>query len=163
VGALLQWPRSLACARCGSACSYFTTWNGSFSDGPESLQYSPGARCEWMIAPTNAQQITIQFTTFMTEHLQDFVKLYYCHETACVFKSSPLVLSGEYSRLSSITSPTGYLLVEFTSDSGIQALGFTAAWSSLSTNSSSYDVSLLQCLNSFFSFYSMWTDILTNS
>lgn len=50
---------------------------GTFSDGSGNLgNYSDNANCKWVIAPTGATQITLNFTEFNTEADYDIVTVY---------------------------------------------------------------------------------------
>jgi hypothetical protein len=120
------------CTGCASTCGTLTDTSGVFSDGSGSSNYANSASCQWMIAPTQATKITITFTEFVTEINNDVVRVYQCTSTAC--QSVQLVgeLSGTYdtAQPQTVISTTGFLLVQFTSNSGTAYSGFTATWSS---------------------------------
>ncbi len=60
-----------------SGTTNLTTETGVFSDGSGVLgNYLDNANCKWVIAPTGATQITVNFTEFDTENEYDFVTIY---------------------------------------------------------------------------------------
>jgi hypothetical protein len=49
---------------------------GTFDDGSESFNYSPGSTCMFKIEPPNANTITVSFNYFETEEGKDLVKVF---------------------------------------------------------------------------------------
>jgi Zn-dependent metalloprotease/PKD repeat protein len=124
-------------------CSGTVTLNASsgyFSDGSGTNDYTNNNNCIWLIAPTSASSVTLNFTSFITEATYDFVKVYDGSNAA-----SPLI--GTYSGGTippSITSSGGTLYVVFISDGSITASGWTANYTSdgidpITTSMSSYE------------------------
>jgi hypothetical protein len=123
---------ALLCTRC-SSCGMTTSITGSLSEGSGLSQYQNEARCQTLIAPTNATQITINFTVFHTEQSADVVQVYQCAGISNMLcEGAQLVreLSGYYASNQIITLSTGYALVQFTSDSSTTYAGFTGTWTS---------------------------------
>jgi hypothetical protein len=120
---------------CGSGCGLLTDASGTFSDGSGSANYTNGANCEWVIAPASgASLITIMFTNFSTQPLNDVVRVFQCSDMQCSQQQQLAELSGTYTDVQSITSTTGYMKVVFTSDNNITQSGFTASWNSVRMN-----------------------------
>ena len=117
-----------------------TSETGSVSDG--SGDYSSYANCQWIIAPSGASQITLTFTSFKTESGYDYVRVSSCSDSTCGTKVLLRELSGTYSTLPVVTSSTGYMLIELTSDSSTVYSGFIALWTPSSSLSSSSNVRL---------------------
>jgi hypothetical protein len=135
----------LPCTGCGSSCGILTAPNGTFSDGSGSSNYADMARCQWIIAPTNATQITLTFTEFSTQSYADYVRIFQCVNTDCV-GSQRVLIAELHGQLSSGYSPVfgpGFLLVQFTSDSITTSSGFTASWSSNALTAAFPNVSYL--------------------
>ncbi|MEI6729282.1 MAG: CUB domain-containing protein, partial [bacterium] len=89
-----------------------------------SLDYLANSSCSWVIAPINADSVTLDFNTFDTESGNDIVKVYDGLTT-----DSPLL--GEFSGGNlpgSLTANSGVMTVIFTSNATIQATGFNASW-----------------------------------
>jgi hypothetical protein len=116
------------CLGCGSACGLQTAANGTLTDGSGTATYQNDAKCEWVIASTLGQLITISFTEFQTQAGYDFVKLYQCTDIGCQTSQPLAELSGTYSTTQAVTSYTGFMKVVFTSDRSINYGGFTARW-----------------------------------
>jgi hypothetical protein len=69
-------------------------------------------------------------TQFSTEEGWDFVTLSSCTDVTCETKQQLMEHSGSLPDPRSYTSPSGFLLVEFASNTNIPDEGFTAAWNS---------------------------------
>lgn len=105
-----------------SGTTNLTAASGSITDGSGANNYGCSANCKWLIQPSGATSITLNFTSFSTENGYDFVKIYDGSTTA-----SPLL--GSYSGTSlppTQTSSGGSMLVHFTSDGSVQQGGFSA-------------------------------------
>jgi hypothetical protein len=85
-----------------------------------------------MLAPLGANQITLMFDHFATERYRDTVQVFQCQNIECLPSQNAKIaeLSGSYATVQNFTSSTGYMLIEFTSDSGISDDGFNATWTS---------------------------------
>jgi len=122
----------LQCSGCGSACETLTAAQGTFSDGSGPSNYSNNANCEWLIAPLGAVEITIQFTMFSTQPINDTVRVIQCSDVNCSQQQELSKLSGMYPSSQAVQSETGYMKVVFTTDNTSTHDGFTANWSSVS-------------------------------
>jgi hypothetical protein len=116
-----------SCNGCNNACGVFTTASGTLSDGAS--LYPANAMCTWYIAPVGATQIALDFTEFQTEQCWDVVKVSQCTDVDCRSQQLLATLTGYYTTSQRVISATGYMLVNFTSDSIISDSGFTASWS----------------------------------
>ena len=116
---------SFPCGGCSSSCGILTAASGTVSDGPSN--YANNAYCKWIIAPTSAARITITFTVFDTESGYDWVTLSSCTDIDCGSKQQIMRQSGT-SLPSSVTSETGFLMAEFSSDNSVVRSGFSATW-----------------------------------
>jgi hypothetical protein len=86
-----------------------------------------------MIAPAGAAQITITFVDFSTQSRNDFVRVFECSDIGCLQQRQIAELSGTYSNIQAVTSATGFMKVDFTSDATISYEGFKALWNSVRT------------------------------
>ncbi len=104
-----------------------TASSGNFYDtGGTSSNYSDDERDIWVISPTGASSITIDFSTFDTEDTWDYM---YIYDGSSVW--APLI--GYYTGTNSpgtITSTGGALTIEFRSDCLTNAPGWEATWTS---------------------------------
>jgi hypothetical protein len=109
---------SLAC----SGNKTLTTTSGTVTSG--TINYFPNSNCNWVITPSNADSVTLDFTAFDTESGNDIVTVYDGLST-----SSPVLgtFSGN-SLPSSVTANSGVMLITFTSDGANEATGFSADW-----------------------------------
>ncbi len=99
---------------------------GVLSDGSENNNYKSNSDCYWLIKPTGATIINLEFTQFFTESGFDFVWVYDGSTTA-----SPLLGKFSGSNLpNSINSSGGTMLVRFTSDNFINYSGWHANYTS---------------------------------
>ncbi len=129
-----QWQANYTCSGCRTPCGLLNAAQGTFSDGSGSSNYPNNANCEWMIAPYDADSVTIQFTAFSVQPLNDIVGVFQCSDLYCSQSEQLAELSGTHPNIHTITSLTGYMKVIFTSDGSITYDGFTALWSSASTH-----------------------------
>jgi hypothetical protein len=120
--------QGLPCTGCGSACGVFTAANGTFSDGSGPSDYSNNVFCQWIIAPSGATQVSINFTALNTESCCDFIRVYECTSLDCAARKEISQLSGTYDTVQTVTANTGYMLVHFTTDASATFGGFTANW-----------------------------------
>lgn len=107
------------------------TTSGSFYDtGGNGANYSDDERNLWLFQPNNATSITLNFTSFSTELNYDYMFIYDGNSI-----DAPLI--GQYSGTTSpgiITSTGGSILVEFRSDCGTTAAGWSVNWTSVVPN-----------------------------
>jgi hypothetical protein len=98
---------------------------GSFSDYSGRFQYRNGTSCKWMLNPTNAVSITVHFSNFNTEAVNDKVLVY---NTAV---NPPTVLatySGDHTTdlLDAVTIPSGKGMVMWTTNKSNRGAGWDA-------------------------------------
>lgn len=102
----------------------FTAMTGTVTDNSGNAAYHNNMVCEKLIQPSGALNVTLTFNSFATESGYDFVKIYDGTTT-----SSPLL--GKFSGTSlppSITSSGASMLIEFTTDGGVVAAGWSATY-----------------------------------
>ena len=103
-----------------------TAASGSIEDGSGGNDYGPNASCSWLLTPTGASTVTLEFTAFSLENGNDSVKVYDGATTGST-------LLGAFTGTSlpgQITSTGGELLVVFTSDGSTESSGWSANYSS---------------------------------
>jgi hypothetical protein len=105
-----------------------TNASGSFSDDNGTPVYPDYARCEWILAPNGAEQITISFTEFNTEANCDYVRVYACESILCASKTLLAELHGTYGSPMNFSSTTPFMYVIFTTDGSVVRSGFRATW-----------------------------------
>lgn len=105
------------------------TSSGSFNDGSGVNQYGNNSDCKWLIQPTGATSITLNFVSFDTEQNYDGVIVYDGVDTS----ATQLGLFTGSTIPSPVTSTGGSMLVWFLSDEIIRDVGFSANYSSTST------------------------------
>ncbi len=107
----------------------FRNLSGSFSDGSGSSNYQNNLDCFWLIEPTGANSISLNFTSFSTEANYDTVIVYDGPTT-----SAPVLMRWWGSTLPpALTSTAGALLVRFRTDNSITNSGWTANYTSSGT------------------------------
>ncbi len=111
---------------CNSTATTLTTATGTFSDGSGTDKYANNSNCAWLIQPTNAKTVTLNFTAFDTELNYDGVIVYDgSNNTAPVL--------GKFTGTTlppSVTSTTGNMYVEFLSDEALRSNGWNANYTS---------------------------------
>jgi hypothetical protein len=113
------------------------------SDGSGSFNYSNGADCQWLIAPSSAVLVTINFTEFSTQEALDTVSVSACTTLDCGTEQQLGILSGQYAHTQAMIARTGIMKVKFRSDASITGAGFSASWKSVEAH-----ISLLQLTDS---------------
>ncbi len=119
---------------CNGLTTTLTTATGTISDGSISDKYANNANCAWLIQPTNAKTVTLNFTEFDTELNNDGVIVY-------DGSNSTATVLGQFSGNTlppAVTSTTGNMYIEFLSDEALRANGWTANYTS--TKPSIYDL-----------------------
>ncbi len=126
--------------------------NGLFDDGSPSLRnYVENSNCQWLIQPTGAVSVDLQFNYFSTEANFDFVTVYQG-------TNNNGVLLGSFSGNTlppSVKSTTGSMFVEFNTDNNTNRTGWEANFTStnVSTITAAIDTIYLNAgngsLNSF--------------
>ena len=111
---------------CNGTATTLTTATGTLSDGSGGDKYANNSNCAWLIQPTNAKTVTLNFTAFDTELNYDGVIVYDgSNNTAPVL--------GKFTGTTlppSVTSTTGNMYVEFLSDEALRSNGWTANYTS---------------------------------
>jgi hypothetical protein len=105
----------------------FTDSTRVISDGSGYSYYWNDTDCDWLITPTDADRVLLQFADFNTETANDIVSVYDGETTA-----SPLL--GAFSGTDTpplLTAYSGKMLITFSSSSATQGLGWTAKYWSL--------------------------------
>jgi hypothetical protein len=104
-----------------------TGYSGSFNDGSGRFQYRNGSDCQWMIMPPGTPSITIKFTNFNTEPVNDKVEVYNIATNPPRLMST---LSGNHltDTIPSITINSAKAMVMFTSDKTIRGDGWNATY-----------------------------------
>jgi len=111
---------------CNSSATTLTTATGTLSDGSGTDKYANNSNCAWLIQPTNAKTVTLNFTAFDTELNYDGVIVYDgSNNTAPVL--------GKFTGTTippSVTSTTGAMYIEFLSDEALRSNGWSANYTS---------------------------------
>jgi len=115
------------------ACSGTTTLtaaSGTFDDGTNSTtNYAPNLNCSWLIQPTGASLVALNFNRFDTQNNGDFVSVYDGNSN-----TAPLIGSFSGTTIpSSINSTGNSLFVEFTSNGFLELNGWEANYASTSS------------------------------
>ncbi len=111
-----------------------TAPSDTFSDGSGSNNYNNGSNCRWQIQPPNAVSITLHFLDFNTEAVNDRVII-----TDLVNSTTLATYSGT-SLPPDVTSPSGKMIVRFTSNSSITSSGWSASYTSIISGVENYDI-----------------------
>ena len=109
-----------------NSTKYISDTVGIISDGSDINNYNSSTFCKWSIEPSTSNPIILIFDSFDTESGEDFVKIYDPVPT-------PSVLLGQFSGNnipSSVISPSGKMLIVFTSNAGINHSGWSAHYES---------------------------------
>jgi hypothetical protein len=101
--------------------------SGNISDGSERFSYRNTSSCKWKIMPANASSVTLSFSNFKTQQDKDKVQIYDLNPPGTLLAA----YSGDYSTTppASVTSPSGKMLIVFTSDATIRDEGWDASYS----------------------------------
>jgi hypothetical protein len=105
---------------CGT--STFTASSGSISDGSGTNNYLDNQNCTWLIQPAGIGTIRLNFTSFTTESVNDFVEIY--NGTSA---TAPLL--GRYSGTAlppTINATGNVMFIRFVSNGSINSQGWTA-------------------------------------
>jgi hypothetical protein len=116
------------CTGCGPGCGLSILQSGILTTVSGGSGYANNASCTWMLAPPAASVISITFTEFSTQPGKDLVRVFQCTDIGCSEQQLLAELSGTYSSAQAVTSTTGYMKVEFTSDGSVNYDGFIATW-----------------------------------
>uniref|UniRef100_UPI003340EEA9 CUB domain-containing protein n=1 Tax=Flavobacterium sp. TaxID=239 RepID=UPI003340EEA9 len=120
---------------CNSSTTTLTSTSGAFTDGSGLDKYANNSECTWLIQPTNANNITLSFSSFDTELGFDGVIVY------DGTNSSASVLD-EFTGTTlppSLTSSGGSMFVAFISDESFRSNGWNASYTSTILSSETFD------------------------
>lgn len=105
-----------------TAGTVLSAWNNNIGNYIQNSNYGNNENCVWLIHPTGASQIDLNFEFFGTQANADFVKVYDGQNTSGT-------LLGSFSGTNlppSVTASSGYMYVVFTSNSSVTNIGFQA-------------------------------------
>ena len=111
---------------CNSLTSTLTASSGTFTDGSGVDKYANNSECSWLIQPTNANTVTLSFSSFDTELNYDGVIVFNGTNS-----SAPVL--GQFTGTTlppSVTSSGGSMYVVFLSDEALRSNGWTANYNS---------------------------------
>lgn len=94
--------------------------SGFLSDGSGPRDYHNSSTCLWMIDPPGASELTIYFTSFNTEEVNDLVKVYDLDNNLLLAEFSGDITPGP------VTSPSGRMFLTFATNYTITAPGWEA-------------------------------------
>lgn len=102
----------------------FTDSTKVISDGSGYSYYWNDTDCDWLIKPTGAERVMLEFTEFKLEDGSDIMSVYDGETT-----SDPLLgtFTG-YNTPTALTANSGKMLITFNSNSTVQDLGWTAKY-----------------------------------
>jgi len=97
---------------------------GTVSDGSGAKKYINGSECYWLIEPAEAGELTLTFTSFDLEYGYDRLKIY------DPLQNPPFLLADLTGRdiPAPVTSPSGAMLLHFSTDDNINANGWEAEY-----------------------------------
>jgi hypothetical protein len=112
---------------------------GSFDDGWETA-YLEYANCQWIIAPENADNLTVTFTDLALPGLKDHINIHDCNDKRCNLTNFVVTLNQTLNLTEgsnfTVVSGTGIMLVTLKTSgrAGMSAFagGFKASWTSTS-------------------------------
>ncbi len=118
-------------ATCSGGTTTITSATGTVNDGsPSGSNYSNNLNCSWLIQPTNATSVSLNFSRFDVDNTIDRVAIY-----DGVDFSAPLI--GTYTGTSipsNIVSTGGSMYIEFTTNGSGAGLGWSADFTSSTTS-----------------------------
>ncbi len=121
---------------CNSTAASLTASSGAFTDGSGVDKYANNSECTWLIQPTNANTITLSFSSFDTELNYDAVIIYDGANS-----SAPVL--GQFTGTtipSSVTSTGGSMYVVFLSDEALRGNGWNANYTSTTLSSGDFEL-----------------------
>jgi hypothetical protein len=96
----------------------------------ERRNYNDGEIMSGIIAPTGAFSIRLQFNFFSTESCCDFVTVKSCTAIDCLQSRVLGTYSGSKDSFQ-VTSDTGVVLIQWSTDSSVVSSGWSATWTSV--------------------------------
>ncbi|MEQ9353308.1 MAG: CUB domain-containing protein [Vicingaceae bacterium] len=116
--------RTIATPPC-QAPTTLTAMSDTFTDGSlDGNNYAPNTSCTWLIQPTNALSIDLNFNRFETQSVSDFITVY---DGSSNSAPSLGTFSGQAS-ISTLSSTGGSLFIEFTTDGILELNGWEASY-----------------------------------
>ena len=107
----------------------FTDNEGTFTDGSGDFNYRNGTLCRWEILPTSGVPVQLNFTSFNTEPVNDYVKIYDLKT-----EKELATYSGDYTT-SNLPAPvvaySGQMLIIFVTNICTTDKGWSASWTTL--------------------------------
>jgi Zn-dependent metalloprotease len=111
---------------CNGLATTLTSATGTITDGSGVDKYANNSNCSWLIQPTNAKTVILNFTAFDTELNKEGVVVFDgSNNTAPILG----IFSGN-TLPPSITSTTGSMYIEFLSNEALRSNGWTANYTS---------------------------------
>ncbi|MGD0710216.1 MAG: C10 family peptidase [Bacteroidales bacterium] len=117
-----------------SGVTPLTAASDTFSDGSGSNNYNNNINCKWMIQPPGAGSVTLHFLSFNTEPANDIVKVVDPVSSTVLGTFSGTTIPSE------VTSHSGQMLVEFTTNATITAPGWSAVYTSSQLGVENYNI-----------------------
>ncbi|MBU1717670.1 MAG: T9SS type A sorting domain-containing protein, partial [Bacteroidetes bacterium] len=102
-----------------------TAPSGTIEDGSGTSEYSNFLNCTWIIEPSNVSTITLTFVEFGTQAVVDKVRIY-----DDLVSSTPIAQYHGSSIPAAVTSTTGLMRINFTTNSSITGTGWKANYTS---------------------------------
>jgi hypothetical protein len=113
-----------------SGTTTLTSASGSFNDGSGSDFYNNNLNCSWLIQPSGASSVTLNFSSFDTENGFDYLKVY--NGTS---SSAPLLGTFSGSSVPAPVTSGSAMYIVFTSDGATIGGGWAASYTSSSGSS----------------------------
>jgi hypothetical protein len=103
-----------------SGMKTITSLVGSFEDGSGHHNYNHNSLCRWYIKPTGAESVTLNFNSFNTQHVKDYVQILQIPGNQVLGQFSGDEIP------QSVTSNTGQMMVIFITNQFENAPGWSA-------------------------------------
>lgn len=115
------------------ACSGTTTLtsaSGTFDDGTlPTLDYAPNMNCSWLIQPTGAALVSLNFNRFDVQNNFDFINVF-----DGTSNTDPLIGTYSGTTIPTVINSTGpNMFVEFTTNNTVNSTGWEATYSSINS------------------------------
>jgi Peptidase C10 family/CUB domain/Secretion system C-terminal sorting domain len=107
----------------------FTDPEGTITNGSGNNNYQNSTTCRWEIIPSSGGAVQLNFNSFNTEPVNDYVKIYDLQT-----EQQLVQYSGDYSSSSlpaTVIAPSGKMLILFVTNSSTTDKGWSASWSTL--------------------------------
>jgi PKD repeat protein len=115
------------CANMCSSTSNASSTGNLFDSGGQTGAYQNSENCSFLINPSCATSVTINFTSFSTESGYDYLRIY---NGSSASAPQLAVISGSAST-TSYTASSGQMFLVFSSDGSYTGSGFAATWTSV--------------------------------